>query len=264
MKKRFILALIGGLIFATSCQYQEISESGDTSSYQECKLKNITIEDEQNKGVIHLKYSGDTLKVIDIINPGGDNQQSIFYYNEKGKLDQIIYNDTLLKEEFVYDKEKLTAIKGTGKIITREFEYDKNQRIIEQRNYFGDDLFSTMKFTYDELNNPSESKVFDKTGNPIVTLYFDYDDKINPYQFTGFFANTAEMMFGYPVGNDDNNLVGIYTKYDKNIGVIDGQKEKGTIDTAKIYRSYNEYGYPTEVRSKDVHVIHGYDCIDKD
>lgn len=255
----FSIALSSMLFSCGNSETAENDEQNSESTENEiveaapkhCKLKSYSFQLGDKSRKLSFIYDGDNLKSLEMTEKDSDTKQSLDYaYNESGSLSAFSFDKN--KATYTYaENGQLTEIKGEGNLNTRTFEYDENGNMIKQVTMFGGKPYTTHTYSY-EGGTPTKVELSMK-GELYESYAITYDDKNNPLQNKGVFANSSEMMFGYPVANFAHNIVTVVTT-----------NKKGETEERSISYEYNENGYPTkEIRKRgnqEIVTEFDYDC----
>ena len=138
------------------------------------------------------------IKIIKTIDSEGKIEK-IEFYNPKGNI------------------HKQGSMNGDNKIqINKEYIYDKNDRLIEERTFdFKGDIHTTTKYSYDNLNKLMKSEI-SQFGEVDATWTFEYDkngNKIKETQISGTMGNSVTK-YKY----DSENLLTQEDKTNNSIG----------------------------------------------
>lgn len=277
MKKKqlFPTALFSALLLV-SCGGHEEKETAATEDQNEtseaevveqksCNLKSYSFALGDRSRTMNFTWDGDHVSSVETVTSGSDQTQKLTYsYNENGTVASFELDGG--KANYIYNDEgKLTEIKGEGSLNTRTFEYDDQGNIVKQVTLFGGKPYTTHEYSY-ENGVPVKVAVYDKGGALTEENAITYDDKHNPFVNMGVFANSSEMMLGYPVANQEHNVAKITKTYKKKTSyMIDGAyKMPGDTETNELNRAYDENGYPvSEIMKRGDNEIKSeftYDC----
>lgn len=274
MKKVHILASAFFMsVMLISCGDSEKSEKNSNEVTPEetavesknCNLNSFSFQLGEMGRTMNFIYDGDVLNSVNAITLGKNDTLSMTYtYNENGTLASL-QNDNSIANYIYNEEEQLTEIKGEGSLNSRIFEYNEEGNISKQTTMFGNNPYTIHEYTY-ENGAPVKVSIVDKNGEVTEENVITYDDKPNPFAGKGIFANSTEMMYGYPVGNHTNNIVSIVKTYKKKSAwkVNGAYKMPGDTDTDTITYEYTEEGYPSaRINTKgdrEIRLEMTYDC----
>lgn len=225
---------------------EEVAQEEVVEETKNCSLASFSFKLGDNGRTMNFNYTDGVLDSVVTSTMGKEETQSMTYsYNENGtlasfQLDQSIAN-------YSYDENgRLTEIAGEGNLNTRTMEYDDAGNIVKQVTMFGDKPYTTHVYEY-KNGAPVKVTILDKNGEATEENTITYDDKPNPFAGKGLFANSTEMMLGYPVGNYAHNAVSIVKTYKKKSSwKVNGEyKMPGDSETNDVTYEYNEDGYPS-------------------
>jgi YD repeat-containing protein len=221
MKKYIIFLLVSLSILCC--------EAGNSKS---CKLIKMVIGPGQE---FNFSYEGNQISGMSI--KIGDRERKVSYaYREDGKL--LALSTERGKVEYVYDEKGLLTNITSEIIHSSSFDYDSNGKITGLK-------MGAKYFDYTYTNgNPTKVLIKDTKGDVLEEVNIGYDKKPNVLSGVGPLGNAYELMYGYPVGNAENNIVSIKTIYKKDTKwKINGELRKAgdTLEMKSIHE-YDQYG----------------------
>jgi hypothetical protein len=182
-------------------------------------------------------------------------------FNESGLLmHETEYKLNGLKEmevTYEYDPQMHMLSKQTYYPLEETLEklvyvYDNQGRKLKEENYFGDDLFETLHYSYDDKGNIIDQVRTDDEGSEIEKQISEFDDKGRISKQT-YFTN----------GDNDRTIEYTYDEAGLCTKEIHHYPEKGT--TEVVENAYNELGKRiTSITRDDDNEVIGYLEIEYD
>ena len=255
MKARIgIVCLPVLLLLVTSCGGEssgdgEKAKNEKKESTQNCEIASMTFEMGRDMRTLEFHYGNGVLQRIETYENGANKNSTMAYsFDKQGKLTSFLSGSVIAK--YVYNDEgKIISINGERGISTRTYSYNDHGQIIKQVTEFGGNLYITHEYEYDADGQPVKVNIYNKDGELTEVNELKYDDKINPFKNKGTFVNSMEMLLGYPVGNQNHNIIAIKKIHKmESAYTVNGKKMMpGDIEDNEISYKYNAGGYPVEL-----------------
>ncbi|MBL4861915.1 MAG: hypothetical protein JKY09_02715 [Crocinitomicaceae bacterium] len=230
-----------------------------------CMMKTMSFELGTSKRVMFFEYKKGKLSTVKTDIEGKESQTMVYNFNKSGNLQSFLSGSTIAN--YVYNgKDQLISIDEERGLSTRTFEYNDEGQISRQVTVFGGKPYTTHIYEYDADGQPIKVTILDKSYEETEVNEITYDDKSNPFKNKGGMVNSMELVLGYPVGNQDHNVITIKKTYKKKTAYqVNGKyMNPGDVVVNQISYEYNENGYPTSMHrkrgNKERELVIAYTC----
>jgi hypothetical protein len=248
-----VLAIATIFLMLSSCdsepteQYKKELENQQVVNSIECQISTMSFQMGGEATVLEFYYEESRLKKVETIVDGENtNRTMVFTLNPSGSIQAFLSGVVIAR--YVYDDDgDIVTINGERGMKTRQYEYDSKKRISKQITEVNGTPFVTHEYEYNTKNQPVVVRMYNSVGELLEINEITYDNKKNPFKNRGIFINNMDKLFGYPVGNQDHNIVRFKKTYQPQ-NTVGTEAEALKTEEHIIKYSYNKKGFPTEMK----------------